>query len=204
MKKLNLGFSRYSDSDLADKAEMIVAALLGNAKFPNVQALLPDITALIKALRDALALAGPGRAPAIEQSRTALEEALANLGETVLLTPGATDADFATTQFDLPKPRVRSAAPPPAPQGVILEDGTQSGEVVVVCEAVTIGGVRMYEAEWTLDPNNGPWNDGGSFPNSRVIMLTGMPRAKDIWVRVRVQGTNGPSAWSDPATTLVR
>lgn len=63
--------------------------------------------------------------------------------------------------------------------------------------------VRVYEVGWTLDPNAGPWSDGGSFPNSRVMVLTGLPRAKDIWVRIRVIGTNGASAWSDPATILV-
>jgi hypothetical protein len=35
------------------------------------------------------------------------------------------------------------------------------------------------------------------------MLLTDLPRAKDIWVHIRVIGTNGPSAWSDPATILV-
>jgi hypothetical protein len=35
------------------------------------------------------------------------------------------------------------------------------------------------------------------------MLFTGLPRAKDVWIRLRVQGTNGPSGWSDPATILV-
>ena len=33
--------------------------------------------------------------------------------------------------------------------------------------------------------------------------LAGLPRAKDIWVRVHVLGTNGLGDWGDPATILV-
>ncbi len=45
--------------------------------------------------------------------------------------------------------------------------------------------------------------DGGSFPKSRGMAISGLPRAKDIWVRVRVLGTNGLGDWGDPATILV-
>jgi hypothetical protein len=93
--------------------------------------------------------------------------------------------------------------PPPTPTNVRVKRGEQSCTILPQCDAVTTGGVRMYEAEWTLDPSNGSWNNGGAFPNSRAMQLNGLPRAKDVWVRVRVQGTNGPSAWSDPATILV-
>ena len=64
--------------------------------------------------------------------------------------------------------------------------------------------VRVYEVEWTMEPDiTGQWNDGGTFSSSRAMILTGLPRAKDIWVRVRVVSTHGPSGWSDPATILV-
>ncbi len=55
----------------------------------------------------------------------------------------------------------------------------------------------------TLDPDAGPWTGGFSFPSTRGMLFTGLPRAKDVWIRLRVQGTNGPSGWSDPATILV-
>jgi hypothetical protein len=31
------------------------------------------------------------------------------------------------------------------------------------------------------------WTEGGIFPTSRVFKFEGMPRLKDIWVRVRAQ-----------------
>jgi hypothetical protein len=55
----------------------------------------------------------------------------------------------------------------------------------------------------TLDPNTGPWVDGGTFASTRGVGLTGLTRGKDYWARVRAVGTSGPGPWSDPATTLV-
>ena len=156
-----------------------------------------------EALRDAIASSGAGRGAAIAAARAALAVALTALAANLIATPGIADADLATTGFDLPQPKTRSSAVPDAPQNVRLKRGDQTGVVIPQCDAVTTGGVRVYEVEWTLDPNAGPWNDGGSFPNSRAMLLTALPRAKDIWVRIRVIGTNGPSAWSDPATILV-
>ena len=203
MIKLNTGFTQYSDTGLADKADEIVKALTGNAKFPSPAPTLDAIGALIETLRDGIASSGPGRAAAIDAGRAALASGLAALAANLIATPGVTVADLATTSFDQPAAKVRSSAVPDAPQNVRLKRGGQSCVVIPQCDAVTSGGVRVYEVEWTLDPNGATWTDGGSFPNSRAMQLTGLPRAKDIWVRVRVVGTNGPSAWSDPATILV-
>jgi hypothetical protein len=63
---------------------------------------------------------------------------------------------------------------------------------------------RGYEVQIALDPMAGPWVTYDTFTSSRGIILTGQPRAKDIWVRVRAIGPNNTkSGWSDPATILV-
>lgn len=189
--KLNIGFSQFSDTGLADKAEAVIKALTGNAPFPTPNPALATISALTKALRDAIASSGAGRTEAIAAARAALTAALVALAANLIATEGVTEADLATTGFDLPAARTRTSAPPEAPTNVRLKPGTKSCTIVPRCDAVTSGGVRVYEAEWTLDPNNGSWNNGGSFPSSRAMELNGLPRAKDVWVRVRVQGTNG-------------
>lgn len=118
-------------------------------------------------------------------------------------TPGIAEADLATTGYEMAHSRTRSEALPPAPQDVKLKRGPDKGDVIPQCEPVKEGGVRVYEAKWTLTPNEGPWLPGGIFPNSRAMLLKGLPHARDIWVRVRVVGTNGPGPWSDPAAILV-
>ena len=62
---------------------------------------------------------------------------------------------------------------------------------------------QAYELEYTLDPNAGPWTDGGTFASTRGIGITGLTRGKDYWARIRAVGPNGAGAWSDPATILV-
>ena len=54
-----------------------------------------------------------------------------------------------------------------------------------------------------MDPVVGPWQDGIIFSSSRGMKLKGLQRAKDIWVKIRVFGTDGLSEWCDPATILV-
>jgi hypothetical protein len=40
--------------------------------------------------------------------------------------------------------------------------------------------------------------------STRNVIATGLPRAQDVWGRVRAIGPkNTKSAWSDPATVLV-
>ena len=201
--KLNTGFSQYTDSGLADKADTIVKALTGNAKFPTTVPTLATISTLIQNLRGAIAYSGNGHAEAVAGARAALSGELVSLAINLMATAGVTEADLATTGYDLPQAPVRTGAKPAVPQNLRLKHGMQSGIVIPQFEAVSTGGVRVYEAEWTLDPNAGPWQDGGTFPNSRAMSIQGLPRAKDIWVRVRALGTNGPSGWSDPATILV-
>ncbi len=64
--------------------------------------------------------------------------------------------------------------------------------------------ILIYEAQYTLgDPTVGPWIDIEPFSSSRHFEIPGLPRGKDVWVRVRARNANGPGPWSDPATTMV-
>jgi hypothetical protein len=76
------------------------------------------------------------------------------------------------------------------------------GEVLAKCVPPETN-IRIYFLQWTLDPNGGVWNDGGSCTNSQSFRLSGLPRGKDIWVRVAAVNTVGQGAWSDPATIMV-
>lgn len=200
--KLNTGWSVYTEGQLADKAELIFTSLTGNAKFPGLAAMVALLPPLIQALRSAMLVTGPAHVPGIAAARVPLEAALDDLAQGVENTPNVTEAEAATSGFDLPHGRTHSGAAPNAPGDVRLLHGENPGDVIVRCTAVTSGGVRTYYVQWTLDPTAGPWTDADPFVNSRVIKLHALPRGKDIWVRVRVLGTNGFSAWSDPATIM--
>ena len=200
--RLNIGFSNYTDDGLADKTDVILTALTGNTSLPTVTPTLADIKTAVTALRDAIALPrSPGRAQAITAARGTLIALLGQLGQFLDTRPNVTEAMLATTGFDLPKRPVRATAPPGIAQNLRLFHGANPGEVRALCDA--LAGARSFEVEWTLDPNAGPWSTATGFPNRLEMILTGLPRGKDIWVRVRGLGTRGFGPWSDPATIMV-
>ncbi len=141
------------------------------------------------------------RAAQVAATRAALETLLQQLAASLELTPNVTDAQLATTGFDLRKPTTHTGEPVAAPGNVRLKSTGTSGEVQVLCDSVPRA--KTYQVHYTLDANAGPWNDGGIFGNTRGMTLQGLTRAKDYWVRARAIGPDGPGPWSDPATILV-
>jgi hypothetical protein len=144
-------------------------------------------------------MTGPGRGLAIEAD---LADLLTEVGTNAAKVPNATDTDVAEIGLPEAKSRVRSTAVPDICENLRLRHGDSPGEVLGTCDPPGPN-IRIYELQWTFDPNLGPWNDGGNFPNSRAFKISGLPRGKDIWVRVRAVNTNGEGGWSDPATIMV-
>ncbi len=198
--KLNLNYSRLSHSDFAAKARFICDSM-ATSGLSTTGPTLSEVSILLPPMDDAMSLTGPTRIPAVQSARAALATGLTSLGKRIMTMPFS-DAQLASTGFDVAHVPARTGALPSAPQNIHLKHGV-TGEVAVHCDPVRDGGVRSYEVAWTLDPNAGPWQDGEIFASSRKMKITGLPRAKDIWVRVRVMGTNGMSDWGDPATILV-
>src|ERR1700736_2040031 len=196
MQKLNRGFSQLRDTELDNKAQTIITALTGNAAFPTPNPTLVAITTALTDFQTALAMPQrtAARDAAVAQTRAALENLLQQLAANLELTPNVTDAQLATTGFDLPKIRTKTDAPVEAPGNVRLKSTGTSGQVQVLCDSVERA--KAYEVQFTLDANAGPWTDAGTFPNTRSITIQGLQRAKDYWVRVRAVGPNGPGAWS--------
>jgi hypothetical protein len=202
MNRLNTGFTRVRDEDLDNKVQTIIKALTGNVNFPAIAALLTALGAALTAFQDALALpAGVVRDTEVAATRATLTTQLEQLARTLELTPNVTEAMLATTGYDLRQAGARTNAPVDAPGNVRLQSTGTSGEVKVLFDSVNRA--KSYEVQFTLDPNTGQWTDAGTFPSSRGVLLTGLTRAKDYWVRVRAIGPDGPGGWSDPATILV-
>jgi hypothetical protein len=202
MNKLNSGFTKLADDQFDNKAQSIVAALTGNANFPSPTPTLASITSQLTAYQSALAMQpGQARDAQVTATRTLLADSLDKLARGLELTPNVTDAMLATSGFDLRKSPVFSAETVAAPGNVRLKQTGVSGVVQVMCDAVPRA--SAYELQYTQNPNDNSWTDGGTFASTRGIGITGLTRSKDYWARVRAIGTNGPGPWSDPATILV-
>ena len=115
--------------------------------------------------------------------------------------PGVTDSQLACTGFDIRKAPTRRDLPVDAPNNVRLKWTGTSGQVQLACKPV--GRAKVYQAQYALDSNTDSWADGGIFPNTRCITISGLQRGKDYWARIRAIGPTGPGPWSEPATIMV-
>lgn len=196
------GFSRVRDDDLAHKAHTIISALTGNENFPTLDPALATLRATLSAFEAALALPkGSDRDAQVASTRSSLTTQLEQVARLLELTPGVTDAMLATTGFEIRQSGVRTDAPVDAPRNARLKTTGTMGSIQLLCDAVTRA--KSYEVQFTQDPNAGPWTHAGTFPSTRKIILRGLMRGKDYWLRIRAIGPNGPGAWSDRATIMV-
>ena len=203
MRLLNSGFTPLSDEDLFDKGTFIVAQLTGNAYYATTNPTLAAVSTQLGLLQTALNMPpGVARDGAIATARPPTEEMLQDLAENLeQATPGNLEK-LSTTGFDLRKTPVHTAEPPPVPQNLRLRNTATSGVIQFLFDPSDRA--KSYQIQTTEDPNNGPWKDYDPVSSTRNVLVPGLPRAKDIWGRVRAIGPNHTrSAWSDPATVLV-
>lgn len=203
MNKLNSGFTRLSDKELDNKAGQIIAAITGNSAFPSPSPTVEMLQQKLTAFQTALALPdGVIRTAQVKATREQLGAALEQLARNLELTPNVTDAQLATTGFDLRKAPVSSSEPPPIPGNLRLKTTGVTGEVQFLFDPSDRA--RTYELQTTLDPNTGNWVQKGAFSSTRGVVVPGFERGKDVWGRVRAIGPNNTaSGWSDPATVMV-
>ncbi len=200
---LNSGFSGLGLDAFIAKVMLILSQLTGNTNFPTTNPTVAAIKAALGAVTTAQTLPkGQARDTALEAARTNLEELLYDLANNLEQMPDVTEAMLATSGFDLRKASSRSTEPPAVPANLRLKTTGTTGEVQVLFEASDRA--KSYEVQTAADPNSGTWSESHIFSSSRGVILRGLPRAKDIWVRVRAIGpSNLKSGWSDPATILV-
>jgi hypothetical protein len=203
MRQLNSGFSQLTPEEFADKVALIIAQLTGNASFPTTNPTLAAVQTALDPLTVAIAMPkGVARDGAIETARGPLEQSMQDLADDLEKTAAGNLAKLSTTGFDLRKSPTSTAEAPATPANLRLKNLEESGAVQFLFDASARA--KTYQFQTTGDPNNGPWKDYDPASSTRNVVARGLPRAKDVWGRVRAIGPNNTkSAWSDPATTLV-
>ena len=203
MRLLNSGFSKVPNEEFFDKGTFIVAQLTGNTYYTTTNPTLAAVQTQLDALDAALKMPpGQARDGAIATARPPLEEMLQDLAENLeQATPGNLQK-LSTTGYDLRKTPAQTGDAPPTPANLRLKNLAASGEVLFLFEASDRA--KSYQIQTTDNPNSGTWKDYDPFSSTRNVVAAGLPRAKDVWGRVRAIGPNNTkSAWSDPATVLV-
>lgn len=201
MNRLKSGFAKLRDEELEDKAQSVIASLTGNGALPVSNGARASVQEKLNAHRTALASTGLDRTAVIKTTRSALRRALEQLAHNLEAIPHVTNAQLATSGFDLRKAPIFSDEPVSEPVNVRVKSTGTRGEVQVMCNAVVRA--KAYQVQFTLDLNAGPWTDAGVFPSTRRMIISGLQRGRDYWTRVRAIGPKGAGVWSDPATIMV-
>ena len=200
--KLITGFGEYSADGLAHLGSDAAGNLLRLPIFGSLQPTPAEISTQVQGLLNATGMYGPGRSQAVDAAFNGLASLLSLVSMNAPQVKNVTDTDLAAIGIPVVKKPTRTTEPPNQVQNVMLFNGPNSGEVKGTCDPAGHN-TRVYEAQWTLDPNNGSWGETSIFPNSRSIVFTGLARGKDVWVRVRARNVKGPGAWSNPAVLMV-
>jgi hypothetical protein len=200
---LRRGYSHDSAESLLTVLSTILTALLGHPFFVVTDPTLATVTTARDALATDLAMPkGEARDQAIAADRAVAEELLELLADNLEKLANNDPVKLSTTGYQFVDIPTQTTEAPSSPKDVRLKPNGISGEVRVLF--TPSDRAKSYQVQWTLDPMNGPWTDVDPVASSRGVVLKALPRAKDVWVRVRAIGPhNTMSGWSDQATILV-
>lgn len=168
--RIIISFRRYSDTDLDNKTQTILAAMKGNKNYPNPTPTLAEIESALKTYSDALvATDGGGRLKIIQKNnaRKILEALLRTLGIYVTMVANGDREMLAGCGFDLQsepsKPNVT------APQAIEIILSTTPGEIEVKVTPVKY--FRIFHYEYTLDPvsDNSVWTIEANTSRRHII-----------------------------------
>jgi len=197
MQKLNLGFSKYSDSNLLVQAQAKMVALTGNTYFPSPQPTLAEFQTKINTYSDALSAAkdrSKNNIAAKKAARVDLTNTLTRLGMNLMQTANGDIQALISTAYDLSKSR-QPRPPLEKPQVIKMEDGINSGEFWVYVAPLL--GARTFVYQYTEDAitENSVWQSQNA--TTTKVLLTGLEPGKKYWVKVLAYGVNEQEVLSD-------
>jgi hypothetical protein len=208
MKKariLSINFATMSHSRFLLKAGEIVHALHTAAfvmDFPNIE---PDGGRISTALEKYSAAVGAedskSTAALRKSTRADLTDLLVLLALDLEQQAAGDLLKLSRTGYDINKStKVRTEGNTPTPQNLRLYRRL-TGQILAKVKA--LGGNTVYIVAYSYDPINGPWTTLAPVTNSQNILITGLERGKDVYIKVMAITHLGPSDWSDIATMLV-
>lgn len=210
--KINTSFSKLNPVQFAAQVELILTSLSGNANFPEpwpasvvTRAQLQADLASYQNSLTAIAAGDRRQVPERDASRQKLANELQTLAFYLQSVADGNATLLATTGYPARKSRARAltAETLAAPDGLVVERGVLSGEIIVKLKKqpkAAAYDVQTATADPTVESN---WSDAGSYTSCRRISLEGFTPGKLYWVRVRGLGSAGPGAWTVPASVMV-
>lgn len=203
---LKRALTRLNAAQLIERARAHVAALTGNALFPDPRPTLASIEDAIAALviADAVVLNNGGRKDylARDQRMRELHNLLVLLAAYVQVQSSGDPEAILSTGFPLRK-RPEPAGPLPAPSDLRAEASALSG--VIKLRWARVRHHQFYEVQYrSSDPQrSGDWEPLTQLSRNSCS-ATGLQGGVAYSFRVRAVGAAGPGPWSDVATERPR
>jgi hypothetical protein len=187
--------------ELVKIGQSIVAAMIGNAFFPNPNPPLAQVTATINALdtaQTATKSRAPGTVAARNAARTDVMVALRTLRAYVQQVADANveQSEAIITSARMTTKRVAARVKPP----FSAKQGAVSGSAHLVVRSAALR--ASYEWEWSSDGGK-TWTLAAPSLQAKTT-ITGLPTGASCQFRYRPVTKTGPADWSQPVTLLVQ
>jgi hypothetical protein len=197
------GFEGMTDLDFLAKARFIVEQMTGNTNFTTPDPSLTDVTTLADAFEQAIqdAEVGGTYAKSVRDSKKALLiDVMHNLGIYVLFTAKgdrliAESSGFSIAKDPTPQPPIEK------PEALVLTDGVNAGELVLLFKRVANSRSYMYQI--STDPlDETKWVT--TYGTVRRTLFSELESGTKYYVRVVALGTNSQVVYSDVVSRIAQ
>jgi hypothetical protein len=188
--------TRFSLSQLAVAVSNILAALTGNAAFPNPRPTLAEISAAHDTFVAKIDLAAGGGRVATAQladARVGLVRQMHNLALNLQQASNGDRTKLVSTGFPLRRGS-GGVGPLPAPVRLRLARGPNSGQLIARCGVN--GNAKAYQWRYATAQAPTVWIEAGTTTKAQFL-LVGLALGNQYIVQARLVGAKGASDWSD-------
>ena len=200
--KITLPFTRLSDAELEARSFGIIAAMTGNAQFPEPSPTLADLGSSLQLFSDALALSHTKDKVKVaikNQHRSNLAFQLSKLGSYVDYIAQGDRAILSSSGFSL---SAETSTPKPLaqPSNFTVEVGSRSGAALAYMRAVA--NAKTYLFRWGVAPIvNDSWLH--AMHSKPKFTITGLVPGTTYSFQIGVAGTKGQAVYTDLITKMV-
>lgn len=206
MSKIKLNLSSLTIPEKIAKAELIAAALTGNASFPTPTPALATFGLAKDELANAYSEAQRARQEAkakttIQNNKEdALDQLFSQLAAYVESIAGSNEELIFSAGMDPRAAAVAATGAPQQPQALTPTAADHDGEIDLSWDRVQ--GARSYVIQQSGDPvTPTSWSYRGVSTKSSFT-AAGLTSGTRFWFRVAAINSNGQGGWSDPATKI--
>lgn len=193
---LKIGFTKFSDAEIDDKADTIIERMTNNPLYPNPNPSMADVIMARDAFRQVKTQKGimPNYSAVKKVRRIELDNKLKELGAYVRdLYPGNV-INWLTTGYDV-QTFEGSTHIPPMPENVRIKDGLYPGTMQLRYKESK--DAKWYEGQLLINGEVVPMP--APITSSKLYLnFTGLTKGTEYGFSVRAHGSKGVSPWSAP------